>query len=72
MELDFLDRYKVFRRIALIWAICLITYVTMAVFSNISLITAAVVSALSLIVGLLATVIAFYMNSRFKEDKRNE
>ena len=67
--MDFLDRYKVFRRIALIWAITLITYVTIAVFSDLALITAAVVSALSLIVGLLATVIAFYMQSRFKDDR---
>lgn len=69
MSDDFLEKHKIFRRLALLWAMSLITYAVWVTFTDVSLITAAVVSALSLVVGLLATVIGFYMHSRFKDDR---
>lgn len=66
---DWIDKYKVVRRLILIWAVWLITWVTFAVFDDPPDIAGSTAAALGTIVGILATVIAFYQSSRFKEDE---
>jgi len=61
------NQYKLVRRLLMLWAVLLITYVVVRVFDDIILISAATVSALGIVVGLLASVISFYMWSRNEE-----
>lgn len=72
--IDFLDRLinkqKAIRRSVLIWAMYLVTHVTLIVFQNLPLITTSVVAAYTLVVGLVATAIAFYTQGRNKDDQR--
>ena len=69
--MSFFDRlfnqYKFVRRLLILWAVLLITYVVVRVFDDIILISAATVSALGIVVGILATVISFYIWSRGAE-----
>ena len=69
--MSFFDRlfnqYKLVRRLLMLWAVLLITYVVVRVFDDIILISAATVSALGVVVGILASVISFYMWSRNEE-----
>lgn len=61
------NQYKFVRRLLMLWAVALITYVVVRVFDDIILISAATASALGIVVGLLASVISFYMWSRNEE-----
>ena len=63
------DRHRLARRLTLLWACSLITWVCVRVFSNLPLITGAVATALATVVGILGTVIGFYKWQRFKEDR---
>lgn len=63
------NQHKLIRRLTVLWAIGLITWVTVQVFSELASMTSAVVSALGLIIGLLATAIGLYQWSRNREDK---
>jgi len=69
--MDWIDRlfnqYKLVRRLLMLWAVLLITYVVVRVFDDVILISAATASALGIVVGLLASVISFYMWSRNEE-----
>jgi len=62
------NQNKLVRRLIVVWAGWLITTVTLKVFSDLTLINSAVVSGFGLVVGILATVLAFYINARIKED----
>lgn len=64
------EKHKGARRLTLLWAIIIITIVTMKVFDDLTLITPAVVSAFGLVVGILATVIAFYQWMRHKDEEK--
>lgn len=68
---DLAEKHKLFRRIALIWAIVLITWVVIKVFTSPPDIPSGTVTALSIIVGLLATVIGFYNHTRHNDDQSN-
>jgi len=61
------NQYKLVRRLLMLWAVLLITYVVVRVFDDVILISAATASALGIVVGLLASVISFYMWSRNEE-----
>lgn len=61
------EEYKLVRRLIVFWAMGLITWTTIVLFTDISLITTAAVSAFGLVIGLLATVIAFYQWSRERD-----
>ena len=67
---SFFEQHKGARRLALLWAMALITYATHAVFSGLSAVTAPVASAYGVVVGLLSAVIAFYQWSRAKDEAR--
>lgn len=60
--------HKAIRRLIVVWAMTLVTWVTIRVFTDLSLITTAVVSAMTLITGLLTVPIGFYFRDRTKED----
>lgn len=52
------------RRFMVFWAMSLITWVILTVFTDLDKISGNVVTAMSLVVGLLATVIGFYNYQR--------
>ena len=66
---DVVEKHKFFRRLALVWAMCVITWVIYRVFgNNPPEIKGDTTAALAIVVGLLATVIGFYKWSRNKDD----
>lgn len=67
---DWLEKYKLVRRLALLWAISLITYVTVSVMQPeiITAITGAGASVVIAVIGILQTVVALYQSGRAKED----
>lgn len=67
---SFFERHKGARRIALVWALALITYVTHAVFSDLGAVTAPVASAYGITVGVLSAVIGFYQWSRAQDERK--
>lgn len=70
--MDWVSRHKVIRRLSILWAWGLITFATVSVFTDLSLITAAVVSLYTVAVGLLGTSIAFYFKNRAEEDDKDK
>lgn len=71
--MTWLERYKVFRRLALLVVLGNITAVTYRLFfmSAPPVLDGNTVNAFGLVVGMLVTVIGFYTHSRFKEDKES-
>lgn len=65
------NEHKGVRRGLVFWAMWLITHVTLRVFQQPALITSPEVAAYTVAVGILATVLGFYMQGRNKEDKPN-
>lgn len=61
------EEYKIVRRLIVLWATITITWTTVVMFGDISLITAAASTAYVANIGLLATVIAFYQWSRARD-----
>jgi len=70
---DWIDRlfnkHKFVRRGLVLWAVCLITFVTITIFLQLDKITAPVASALGTITALLTVVLGLYQWSRDREDK---
>lgn len=66
------EKHKLFRRATLVWAIVLITWVTIRVFTSPPNIGSGTATAYGIVVGLLATAIGFYKWSRYQETKRDE
>lgn len=65
---DWIDRYKVIRRIIIAWVACLITYATYAVYQDMSLVTSAVVALYGVTTGLLGLILGKYFTDRYNED----
>jgi len=65
--MNFIDKHKIVRRLTLLWAICLITYVTVKIMSHMEMINDSIAQYGLGVIGLLATVIAFYQYSRHKD-----
>ncbi len=66
--IDLVEKHKLVRRLALLWAVWLITWVVLRVFGGpLKEITGPAATALGIVVGLLATVIGFYQHTRSKE-----
>ena len=63
------NQHHFVRRLLVVWAVCVLTWVIFQVFTDISRITNAVSTALGLIAGILTTVITFYQWSRNREDR---
>lgn len=63
------EDHKLVRRLLIVWAAVLITWVTVRVFTDLSAITTAAVSAFGLVVGILATVIGHYQWARQRDDQ---
>ena len=66
------EKHKLVRRVLVIWAICLITYVVLRATEAITTIDTATAAMVSTIVGILATVTAFYIRSRELDAKRKD
>lgn len=58
------NEHMLVRRFMVFWAMSLITWVILTVFTDLDKINGHVVTALSIVVGLLATVIGFYNYQR--------
>lgn len=67
---DLIEKHKAVRRLTLVWAIVIITWVTARVFEDLSKINGDVVGAYAIVTGLLATVIGFYKWTRHKDDSK--
>lgn len=66
------EKHKLVRRVLVIWAVCLITYVVLRATEAITTIDTATAAMVSTIVGILATVTAFYIRSRELDAKRDD
>jgi len=66
--MNWMDRYKVARRLSLLWIAGLISYATFQLFADPSIITAAAVSAFGILTALLAPIFAKYFHDRKTED----
>ena len=63
---------KFFRRLALVWAMGLITWTVVRVFARAPNISAGTATALATVVGILTVVVGFYQWSRQQEDKKGK
>lgn len=70
--LDLLEKHKLARRLSLLWAVCLITAVTIRVFWYTPTVPESTAHALEIVVGVLAVVIGFYKWSRHREGQFNK
>ena len=61
---DLFNKHKLVRRMTVIWAVTLVTIVVMIAMTNMALITAPVATVVGSVVGLVATVLGFYMKGR--------
>lgn len=69
---DWVDRFKVFRRLSIVWVGWLITHATLAVYSDITSITPAVGVVYASTVGLLGLLWGKYFYDRAEEDKHGK
>lgn len=69
---DWIDRYKVVRRLSLVWIGWLITHATFAIFSDIGSINAAAATAYATVTGLLGLIWGKYFHDRHKEDEQTK
>ena len=65
------NKHQLVRRLLVLWAITLITWVVVQVFSDLDKINTAVNTALGLITAILTTVIAHYQWSRSRDNANN-
>ena len=70
--MDFLSRYKIFRRMALIWCLGLVGYTVARFYDEIEHIGASQATVITAVIGLLSTVLYFYQSQRTKEDGENK
>ena len=66
--MDWIDRYKVVRRLSIAWIGWLITHATVAIYADISAITPAVASVYGITTGLLGLIWGKYFYDRYNED----
>ena len=64
---DLFEKHKLVRRTVVAWAMGMITFATIQVYSDLTIVTPAVVSLYTVTVGLLGTAIGFYQFLRNKE-----
>lgn len=69
---DLVEKHKLFRRLALLWAMWLITVVVLRVTDPkvLPMVTMAVATVVTGVIGLLSVVIGFYLSTRAKEDSQ--
>ena len=64
------NHQRLFRRLVLLWACALITWVVVRTWINPPEISAGTAGALATVVGILATVVGFYQWHRKADDER--
>lgn len=64
-----IEKYKLIRRLVLVWAVVLITAVVVRVFWWAPNIPESTAHAMEIVIGLLLPAIAFYKWTRYDEDK---
>lgn len=65
---EFLEKKKGVRRLALGWAVALITFATGVLYLSLDQITPAVASVYGITVGILGTVVGIYFKDRHDDD----
>jgi hypothetical protein len=66
------EEHKLVRRLVVLWALGLITFVICVTFSDLTLLTASVAATVGTVVGILSVVINFYIRSRELDDIRKD
>lgn len=69
---ELVNKQKLIRRVIVIWAAALITWICYVVFKDIKAITAVVVSALATMTALLGVPIGYYFHDRSKDKGEEE
>ena len=64
------EEHKLVRRLLVIWALWLITYVVLDAVDKVKQIDGSAAAMISTIVGILATVTSFYIRSRELDDRK--
>lgn len=62
------EKHKFARRVAIFWIMLLISWCTVVVYSDLSLVNSAIVALYGTTVGMLGTIVGMYMHSRNKRD----
>lgn len=63
------NRHKLVRRLLLLWAVCLISFVVVAFVAKMGSIQTADATVIVAVIGILATVLGLYQWSREREDR---
>lgn len=63
------EEHKFFRRLSLVWCLIIVTYATIAVFSDLCSLTPSGAAAYATVAGLLSVVIGFYTHARSRDSK---
>lgn len=66
---DAFEKYKLVRRLLVLWAVWLITIVVFRVMDTVTALDGPTVTLVGTIIGILATVTAFYIKSREIDDQ---
>lgn len=66
------EEHKFFRRFALIWSICIITYATIRVFEHLGSLTVSDAACYATVAGVLSVVIGLYTHARSIEQTKSE
>jgi hypothetical protein len=63
------EQHRFVRRTLVVWCMCIITFVTLRLFADVTLISAAASAAYATLVGILGVVLGFYQWMRDKDDQ---
>jgi len=68
---EFVEKKKGVRRLALGWAVALITFASLVLYTSLDQITPAVASVYGITVGILGTVVGIYFRDRHDDDRHS-
>lgn len=66
---EFVEKKKGVRRLALGWAVALITFASVVLYTSLDQITPAVATVYGITVGILGTIVGVYFRDRHEDDR---